>query len=94
MVAADTPALMQRVRDSQFFNGEEIYMTGKKSEGEHGRVLIIETSSQKMHNVMRRFYLNLHYCKCARIADFYKPGDDRIIFKKYLEQIGSLKSNG
>jgi len=66
----------------------------KKVEEEHGRVLIIVTSSQDKDEANRRFYLNLHYQECARIAGFYQPGIDRIIFMKYLEQTRSSKSNG
>jgi ribosomal protein S18 acetylase RimI-like enzyme len=64
-----------------------------KLEEKHGRVIIIETSSQEKYKATRQFYLNMHYQECVRIADFYKPGDDRIIYAKYLEQTGSLKHN-
>jgi len=65
-----------------------------KVEEEHGRVLIIVASSQDQEEATRRFYLNLHYQACARIAGFYQPGIDRIIFTKHLEQTRSSKSNG
>jgi GNAT superfamily N-acetyltransferase len=65
-----------------------------KLEEKHGRVLIIETSSQEKFNATRKFYLNMHYQESVCIADFYKPGDDCIIYTKYLEQTGSLKQNG
>jgi ribosomal protein S18 acetylase RimI-like enzyme len=65
-----------------------------KLEEKHGRLILIETSSQEKYQATRQFYLNMHYQECVRIADFYKPGDDRIIYVKYLEQTGSLKHNG
>ncbi len=51
---------------------------------EKGRLLIIETSSQPRYENTRRFYLNQHYEESVRIADFYKPDDDRIIYVKYF----------
>jgi ribosomal protein S18 acetylase RimI-like enzyme len=60
----------------------------QKLEATHGRLLIIETSSQTRYEATRRFYLNMHYRESVRIADFYKHGDDRLIYVKYLEQKG------
>ncbi len=51
-----------------------------------GRMIIIETSSQSKYDPTRRFYLRLGYHEVARIPDFYKKGDDRVIYTKYLEQ--------
>lgn len=50
-----------------------------------GRLILIETSSQAKYERTRRFYLSLDYREVARIPDFYKPGDDRITYAKYLE---------
>lgn len=50
-----------------------------------GRLILIETSSQPKYELTRRFYLSLDYREVARIPDFYKPGDDRITYAKYLE---------
>jgi ribosomal protein S18 acetylase RimI-like enzyme len=50
-----------------------------------GRLILIETSSQPKYERTRRFYLSLDYREVARIPDFYKPGDDRITYAKYLE---------
>ena len=49
-----------------------------------GRLLLIETSSQSRYEPTRRFYLGLGYREAARIAGFYKPGDDRVIYAKYF----------
>lgn len=61
----------------------------QKLEATHGRLLIIETSSQTRYEGTRRFYLNMHYRESVRIADFYNRGDDRLIYVKYLEQKGA-----
>jgi len=50
----------------------------------NGRMIVIETSSQPKYHPTREFYLRLGYKEVSRIADFYKPGDDRIIYVKYF----------
>jgi len=47
-----------------------------------GRMIIIETSSTPHYLPTRRFYLGLGYKEVARIPDYYKPGDDRVIYVK------------
>ena len=49
-----------------------------------GRILLIETSSQESYGGTQRFYERAGYAVMARVADFYKPGDDKIIFGKRL----------
>jgi GNAT superfamily N-acetyltransferase len=49
-----------------------------------GRMIIIETSSQPKYQPTRRFYLGLGYREVARVPDFYRPGDDRVIYAKYF----------
>jgi len=50
----------------------------------NGRMIIIETSSQPHYHPTRQFYIGLGYKEVARIPDFYKPGDDRVIYAKYF----------
>ena len=59
------------------------WLEGRVKE-EGGRMIIIETSSTPQYDPTRRFYLGLHYTEVARIPDFYKPGDDRVIYAKRL----------
>lgn len=49
-----------------------------------GRLVMIETSSQPKYLPTRKFYEKLGYREMARIPDFYRPGDDRVIFGKHL----------
>lgn len=49
-----------------------------------GRLIVIETSSTPQYESTRMFYLGLGYRETARIPDFYKPGDDRVIYTKRL----------
>jgi len=52
----------------------------------HGRLIIIETSSQDKYYLTRKFYLKNNYSVIAQIKDFYRLGDDRLIYVKYLNQ--------
>ena len=53
-----------------------------KSKG--NRVLIVETSSMPEFEQTREFYLKIGYTKEAVIRDFWKEGDDKVIFWKKL----------
>lgn len=48
------------------------------------RLIVIETSSSAPYVATRRFYERMGYAETARVRDFYRPGDDRIIYCKYL----------
>ncbi len=49
-----------------------------------GRFLIAETSSTPKYEKTRAFYERKEFSKVAHVKDYYKPGDDLIIFGKYL----------
>ncbi len=49
-----------------------------------GRVVIIETSSQPKYHGTRQFYIDLGYKEVARVPDYYRAGDDRVIYAKYF----------
>ena len=49
-----------------------------------GRLLIIETSSTKPFDSVRRFYAKRSYADCGRIPDFYAENDDKITFAKRI----------
>lgn len=48
------------------------------------RILIIETSGADEFKMTRKFYEKLNYNKEAVIRDFWKEGDDKVIFVKKL----------
>ena len=50
-----------------------------------GRLIFAETSSIPEYDKTRRFYLARGYGVAAQIADFYVPGDDKVIFQKRLK---------
>ena len=49
-----------------------------------GRMLLIETSSQESYGTTIRFYKRNGYERVARIKDFYRIGDDKLVFSKGL----------
>ncbi len=49
---------------------------------DRGRLIIIETSSQDKYSPTRSFYERNGYILEARIKDFYRSGDDRLIYVK------------
>ena len=55
-----------------------------------GRLAIIETSSKPEYEETRRFHSSRGYQLTCRVADFYAPGDDKLIFTKPLLKPGSV----
>lgn len=49
-----------------------------------GRLIVVETSGRSQYESTRSFYLKIHYKEECRIKDFYKPGDDRVIYTKRI----------
>jgi ribosomal protein S18 acetylase RimI-like enzyme len=47
-----------------------------------GRIAVIETSSKPDYEQTRRFHQARGYENVGRIADFYAPGDDMLIYVK------------
>jgi len=50
-----------------------------------GRLLLIETSSQETYGGTIQFYERTGYELVGKIADYYKAGDDKLIFAKRLQ---------
>ena len=50
----------------------------------HGRILIVETSSDDAQIGARNFYKKIGYTQAAVIKDFWKDGEDKIVFWKKL----------
>lgn len=49
-----------------------------------GRMLLIETSSQETYSATLHFYQKAGYELVARIKNFYRIGDDKLVFSKEL----------
>jgi len=56
----------------------------REVEKQGGRMLLIETSSQESYGETIRFYEKNSYQLTARIKDFYRIGDDKLVFSKVL----------
>ncbi len=50
-----------------------------------GRLIIAETSSQPKYEPTRLFYLRAGYAEIARIKEYYRPGDDLVMYGKYVK---------
>jgi D-alanine-D-alanine ligase-like ATP-grasp enzyme/ribosomal protein S18 acetylase RimI-like enzyme len=49
-----------------------------------GRVSVVETSGRPQYASTRAFYHRLDYQEAAQLADFYAPGDDKVILLKKI----------
>ncbi len=49
-----------------------------------GRLIVLETSGLPEYDPTRKFYLATGYTLEATLKDFYKEGDDLVIFTKHL----------
>jgi ribosomal protein S18 acetylase RimI-like enzyme len=61
------------------FTEEEVVRRG-------GRLLLIETSSQETYGGTIQFYERTGYDLAGRVQDYYKSGDDKLIFAKRLRE--------
>ena len=50
-----------------------------------GRLLLIETSSQETYGGTIQFYERTGYELVGKVTDYYKAGDDKLIFAKRLQ---------
>jgi ribosomal protein S18 acetylase RimI-like enzyme len=50
----------------------------------HARLVRVETSGLPVYQPTRAFYERFQYRETARLRDFYRPGDDLVIFTKRL----------
>ena len=55
-----------------------------RREGGGARLILAETSGVESYGPARSFYLKNGFCEEARIKDFYKQGDDIIVYVKRL----------
>lgn len=53
-------------------------------ESREGRLLIIETSGSEQFELARQLYRKNGYDEEARIREFYRAGEDKVVFRKKL----------
>jgi ribosomal protein S18 acetylase RimI-like enzyme len=67
--------------------GSELLNFAEADISQHGgRLIIIYTSSQEKYTATRNFYLKRGYNESARIKDYYKRGDDLVIYVKQISE--------
>jgi ribosomal protein S18 acetylase RimI-like enzyme len=49
-----------------------------------GRMVIIETEGTAAYEPTRRFYFSVGCDEVARIADFYRPGSDKVVYRRSI----------
>lgn len=49
-----------------------------------GRMVLVETAGKPSYAATRAFYERIGYREVARIPDFYRKGDDKVIYGKAL----------
>jgi GNAT superfamily N-acetyltransferase len=50
-----------------------------------GRLIMIWTSASEPYAAAARFYERMGCAMVSRVADFYKPGDDLLVYVKYFD---------
>ena len=59
------------------------------------RLIVVETSSRDDYDKTRRFYENtMGYETAAHMRDFYKPGDDKVVYLCYVPRGDSEVTSG
>ena len=71
-------------RQNQKIGRQLMTFAEEKIRSRRGRLVIVETSSRPLYDSTRKFYLRLEYAEVARIKGYYRPGDDLVIYGKYL----------
>jgi ribosomal protein S18 acetylase RimI-like enzyme len=65
--------------------GRQLLLFAEEEARQRGaRVLFVETSGLPGYEATRRFYLNNGYDREAVLRDFYRDGDDMVVFRKRL----------
>jgi ribosomal protein S18 acetylase RimI-like enzyme len=54
-----------------------------------GRMVIIETEGTEAYEPTRRFYFSVGCDEVARIADFYRPGSDKVVYRRRIAPTSS-----
>jgi ribosomal protein S18 acetylase RimI-like enzyme len=49
-----------------------------------GRMVLVETAGKASYAATRAFYERIGYAEVARLRDFYRVGDDKVIYGKTL----------
>jgi ribosomal protein S18 acetylase RimI-like enzyme len=73
---------VSRNRRGQGVGGTLLKAAEREIRKSGGRLALIETSSTPAYGKTRQFYDRHGYDEIARVLDFYKPDDDKLILQK------------
>lgn len=71
-------------RQGEGLGGKLLHYVEQTLTAQSERILLVETSGLPNFELTRAFYRKHGYEEEARIREFYKAGDDKIIFRKAL----------
>jgi ribosomal protein S18 acetylase RimI-like enzyme len=67
--------------------GTELLSFAESDIAKHkGRLITVSTSSQEKYGSTRSFYLKRGYHEGCRIKDYYRPGDDLVVYVKQISE--------
>lgn len=52
-----------------------------------GRMVLVETGGKPSYQPTRRFYERIGYVEVARLPDFFRVGDDKVIYARRLDGV-------
>lgn len=76
---------VDRASQGRGFGRLLIEHTERAVRARHGSLLLIETSSQESYGSTIHFYERAGYALVARVPNFYRAGDDKLIFAKSMD---------
>lgn len=79
-------------RQGEGIGGELLRSVEAHARDGDGRLLLIETSSLPRFDATHAFYRKHGYVEVARIPDFYRDGDSKVIFAKRLRARVSVRA--
>ena len=75
--------------------GQRLMAFAEKQIADHGgRLAIVETSGRDVYQSTRAFYERLGYAQAGCIADFYGPGDAKVVFTKAIAGLATAAAHG
>lgn len=66
--------------------GTILRLTEERALAMGGRLLVAETSGRDLYAPTRRFYERHGFHEAGRVKDFYRPGDDKVVYHKALRR--------
>jgi ribosomal protein S18 acetylase RimI-like enzyme len=75
---------VDRSRQGEGIGSQLVRSVERTLAAEHGRLIVVETSSRSDYAPTRGFYEARGYRRAATIPGYYAPGDDLVIYAKDL----------